>query len=81
MPSKKISLPITGMTCTNCAANVERSFKKLPGILDVNVKSLEFHLYRGDFERWIADALEDDVLARKIKQLKTLKNEIFFKKS
>lgn len=42
-------------------------------ILDVNVKSLEFHLYRGDFERWIADALEDNELARKIRQLKELK--------
>ena len=52
------------------AESLEEFIKK---ILDVNVKSLEFHLYRGDFERWIADALEDNVLARKIKQLKTLK--------
>jgi hypothetical protein len=42
-------------------------------ILDMDVKSLEFHLYRGDFERWIADALEDNDLARKIKQLKASK--------
>jgi hypothetical protein len=42
-------------------------------ILDVNVKSLEFHLYRGDFERWIADTLEDNELARKIRQLKESK--------
>ena len=28
-------------------------------ILDVDVKSLEFHLYRGDFERWINGTLED----------------------
>ena len=52
------------------AESLEEFIKK---ILDVNVKSLEFHLYRGDFERWIADTLEDNVLARKIKQLKTLK--------
>ena len=43
-------------------------------ILDVDVKSLEFHLYRGDFEKWIAGTLEDNVLARKIKQLKELKS-------
>ncbi len=42
-------------------------------ILDVDVKSLEFHLYRGDFERWIADALEDNTLARKVRQLKITK--------
>ena len=37
MPRKKITLPITGMTCSNCAMNVERSVNKLPGIMDVNV--------------------------------------------
>ncbi|MCW3982146.1 MAG: DUF5752 family protein [Candidatus Bathyarchaeota archaeon] len=42
-------------------------------ILDVNVKSLEFHLYRGDFEKWIAEALEDNLLASKIRQLKAYK--------
>ena len=42
-------------------------------ILDVNIKSLEFHLYRDDFEKWIAQTLEDNILANKIKQLKTLK--------
>lgn len=42
-------------------------------ILDVNVKSLEFHLYRGDFEKWIAEALEDNVLASKVRQLKAYK--------
>ncbi len=52
------------------AASLEDFVKK---ILGVNVKSLEFHLYRGDFERWIADTLEDNVLANKIEQLKELK--------
>ena len=52
------------------AASLEEFSKK---ILDINVKSLEFHLYRGDFERWIADALEDSELATKIKRLKELK--------
>ena len=31
------------------ADSLEEFVKK---ILDVNVKSLEFHLYRGDFEKW-----------------------------
>jgi len=39
-------------------------------INEVNVKSLEFHLYRGDFERWINDVLEDAFLAEEIGKLK-----------
>ncbi len=30
--SKQITLPITGMTCANCVATVERSLKKQPGV-------------------------------------------------
>jgi hypothetical protein len=52
------------------AVSLEEFTKK---ILDVNIKSLEFHLYRDDFEKWIAQTLEDNILASKIKQLKTLK--------
>ena len=52
------------------AASLEEFTKK---ILDINIKSLEFHLYRGDFEKWIDQALEDNNLANKIKQLKALK--------
>jgi hypothetical protein len=52
------------------AASLEEFVKK---ILDVNVKSIEFHLYRGDFEKWIAGTLEDNALADKIKRLKELK--------
>jgi hypothetical protein len=35
----------------------------------VNVKSLEFHLYRGDFERWITEVLEDKKLAEDISRV------------
>lgn len=52
------------------AVSLEEFVKK---ILDISIKSLEFHLYRGDFERWIAETLEDGVLADKIEQLKALK--------
>lgn len=52
------------------AASLEEFAKK---ILDVKIKSLEFHLYRGDFERWIADTLEDNTLAKKFRELKTSK--------
>lgn len=33
---------------------------------EVNLKSLEFHFYRGDFEKWIAEVLEDKELAEQI---------------
>jgi len=38
----------------------------------VNVKSLEFHLYRGDFEKWIDETLEDKKLATEIRSLRSL---------
>ena len=37
MTDQTITLPVTGMTCVNCARNVERSIKKLQGIESVNV--------------------------------------------
>jgi Cu+-exporting ATPase len=30
-------LPITGMTCANCAATVERALRRVPGVLDATV--------------------------------------------
>ena len=43
MSNKRVNLPVTGMTCANCAANIERSVKKLSGIerADVNFASEE----------------------------------------
>ncbi len=52
------------------AASLEEFTKKT---LTVNIKSLEFHLYRGDFEKWAAETLEDTVLANKVRQLRELK--------
>ncbi len=34
---KSITLPVTGMTCANCAAAIERQVRKLPGIDVANV--------------------------------------------
>jgi MoaA/NifB/PqqE/SkfB family radical SAM enzyme len=48
-------------------------------ILEVNVKSLEFHLYRGDFQKWIEGTLEDKALSdeiRKLQQSKLIGNEL-----
>lgn len=38
-------------------------------INEVNVKSLEFHLYRGDFEKWISEVLQDEELTEEVKKL------------
>jgi P-type Cu+ transporter len=33
----KIELPISGMTCANCSATIERNLKKMPGVVNTNV--------------------------------------------
>jgi hypothetical protein len=45
----------------------------LQKIKDINVKSLEFHLYREDFEKWMTQTLGDDELAEEIEGLRTRK--------
>ncbi len=37
MTESHVTLPVTGMTCANCAMNIERNVKKLPGVSDANV--------------------------------------------
>jgi len=37
MHELKITLPISGMTCANCAANIERTVRKMPGVNEANV--------------------------------------------
>ena len=41
-------------------------------INEVNLKSLEFHLHRGDFEKWLAEVLEDKELAEEIRKLQRI---------
>jgi Cu+-exporting ATPase len=37
MTENRITLPVTGMTCVNCAMNIERNVKKLPGVEEAHV--------------------------------------------
>jgi P-type Cu+ transporter len=37
MTSKRLRLPVSGMTCANCAMNIERTVKRLDGVMDVSV--------------------------------------------
>ena len=52
------------------ALSLEDFVKK---VKEVNIKSLEFHLYRGDFEEWVDKTLEDNILVKKIRNLRMLK--------
>jgi hypothetical protein len=51
------------------AVSLKEFLKK---INEVNVKSLEFHFYRRDFEKWIAEVLEDKELAEDVQKLQRL---------
>src|SRR4030042_2339155 len=38
MPEQRVTLPITGMTCANCAMNIERALNRgVPGVLSASV--------------------------------------------
>ncbi len=37
MTTRTITLPVSGMTCANCALNIERSLRKLPGVENASV--------------------------------------------
>jgi Cu+-exporting ATPase len=37
VPTATVELPLLGMTCANCASNIERALRKVDGVLDVNV--------------------------------------------
>ena len=41
-------------------------------IKEVETTSLEFHLYRGDFEKWVDEVLGDKILTRRINAVKIL---------
>ena len=37
MAEKSISIPVTGMSCANCALTIERTVKKVPGVVKASV--------------------------------------------
>ncbi len=37
MPEKHVTLPVTGMSCANCALNIEKTLEKVPGVKEANV--------------------------------------------
>jgi hypothetical protein len=45
----------------------------LTSIKKVKAKSLNFHVKRGDFEKWVRDILKDEKLAKEIGKLKNQK--------
>lgn len=55
---------------TGTSASSLKEFMERIG--QVNVKSLEFHLSRGDFEKWITEVLQDTELAGEIRRLQKL---------
>jgi len=49
------------------ATSIEDFLKKIECI---DVKSIEFHCRRGDFEKWVAETIGDKELAEQIRKLK-----------
>jgi len=60
MADKNVRLPVTGMTCANCAANIERVLKKLPGVkeADVNFASEEASVTMDSDEVRVRDLID-----------------------
>jgi predicted transcriptional regulator len=55
---------------TGFAAKSLRDFYEI--VKQVAIDSLEFHLYRGDFENWIRTAFKDVALADELKSMKDI---------
>jgi hypothetical protein len=55
-----------GVYADRCASNVASFYDVLGGI---DIRSVEFHMSRGDFEKWIR-SLGDDALARNLAKLR-----------
>ena len=56
----------------------------MDGINYVNVKSLEFHLSRGDFEKWVSEVLQDGELTAELRNVQksglsgdSLRNQLY----
>jgi hypothetical protein len=53
----------TGMSACNLSDMVEK-------VKTVDIKALEFHVPRGDIEKWVLGVLGDDELAERIKEIR-----------
>lgn len=51
------------------ASSLEEFLEK---VKEIDSKSLEFHLYRRDFEKWISEVLDYDYLAEEMTKIKKL---------
>lgn len=49
------------------ASSLKEFMEKLPFL---NVKTVEFHVYRGDFEKWVIEVLGDNMLGEEIAGLR-----------
>jgi hypothetical protein len=49
------------------ASSLKEFMEKLPSL---DVKSVEFHVFRGDFEKWVTEVLGDNRLAEEIVTLR-----------
>jgi Asp-tRNA(Asn)/Glu-tRNA(Gln) amidotransferase C subunit len=47
-------------------------FEFLEAVKKVDLKSVEFHLKRNDFSKWLRDVIKDDTLASELEKLRTL---------
>src|SRR5512138_1483500 len=61
---KNVTMPVTGMTCANCAATIERNVRKLPGVQLANV-NLANEKLSVDFDPTQLD--EQGIIARVIR--------------
>lgn len=61
MTTKQVTIPITGMTCANCVATIERVTKRVPGVIAANVN---LSSERGTFEIDADRVSTQDVIAK-----------------
>ncbi|MFN8467889.1 MAG: heavy metal translocating P-type ATPase [Caldilineaceae bacterium] len=59
--TQQITLPITGMTCANCAATIERTLKRLPTVQNANVNLAS---ERASLEYDPAQLSQEEIVAR-----------------
>ena len=61
---KNVTMPVTGMTCANCAATIERNVRKLPGVAAANV-NLASEKLTVEFDPGVLD--EQGIIARVVR--------------